>query len=130
MAKFLWKTCVIDELSPDECCTCTSLAYSQLMLNCVALDRTFHALSDRWRRWIVECLSDGRPASVSQIAEPLPIALATILRHLKVLENSGLIHTQKVGRVRTCRIEPQALQLLDDWITPRRRLWDRRLQQR
>jgi DNA-binding transcriptional ArsR family regulator len=100
------------------------------MLNCVALDRIFHALGDRWRRWIVECLSDGQPASVSQIAEPLPIALATILRHLKVLEDSGLIHTQKVGRVRTCRIEPQALHLLDDWITPRRRLWERRLQQR
>lgn len=78
----------------------------------------------------MECLSDGRPASVGQIAEPLPIALATILQHLKVLEASGLVHTQKVGRVRTCRIEPQALQLLDDWITPRRRLWDRRLQQR
>ena len=99
------------------------------MLNGVALDGIFHALSDPWRRWIVECLCDGEPASVGQIAEALPIALATILRHLQVLEASGLIHTQKVGRVRTCRIEPQALQLLDDWITRRRRLWDRRLQQ-
>jgi DNA-binding transcriptional ArsR family regulator len=99
------------------------------VLDCVVLDGIFHALSDPWRRWIVQCLSDGEAASVGQIAEPLPIALATILQHLKVLEASGLVHTQKVGRVRTCRIEPQALLLLDEWITPRRRLWDRRLQQ-
>lgn len=98
------------------------------MLNWVALDGIFHALSDRWRRWIVECLCDGQPAPVSQFAETLPITLATILQHLKVLEDSGLIRTQKVGRVRTCRIEPQALHLLDDWISPRRRLWDERLQ--
>jgi DNA-binding transcriptional ArsR family regulator len=97
------------------------------MLNYVALDRIFGALADPTRRFMIECLCDGE-ASVSQLAEPLPLNLPAILQHLKVLEESGLIHTRKVGRVRTCRIEPQALRLLDHWMTPRRRLWDRRLQ--
>ena len=99
------------------------------MLNLIALDRIFDALGDPTRRWIVEVLCDGED-SVSRIAEPFPLALTTILQHIKVLEQSGLIHTQKIGRERRCRIEPQALRLLDEWVTPRRRVWDTRPQWR
>jgi DNA-binding transcriptional ArsR family regulator len=74
-----------------------------------------------------ECLCDGE-ASVSWLAEHLPLGLATILQHLQVLEDDGLIHTVKIGRKRICRIEPQSLRLLDQWVTPRRRGWDTRLQ--
>jgi DNA-binding transcriptional ArsR family regulator len=96
------------------------------MLTWHALDLIFHALSDPTRRWIVEDLCD-REASVGQLAEPLPIELSTILQHLKVLEHSGLIRTQKIGRVRRCCIEPQSLRILDEWVTRRRRVWDHRL---
>jgi DNA-binding transcriptional ArsR family regulator len=97
------------------------------MLSCVALDKIFWALADPTRRFMFECLCDGH-ASVSELAEPLPLSLPAILQHLRVLEECGLIHTHKYGRVRSCSIEPQALRLLDEWISPRRRLWDRRLQ--
>jgi DNA-binding transcriptional ArsR family regulator len=95
------------------------------MLKSLALDRIFHALSDPTRRWIVEDLCDAE-ASVVQLAEPLSIRLQTIHKHLKVLERSGLIRTRKVGRVRSCCIEPQALRILDDWVTRHRSMWDRR----
>jgi DNA-binding transcriptional ArsR family regulator len=65
-----------------------------------------------------------REASVTEIAEPLPLALSTILNHLRVLERSGLIQTEKRGQVRRCRLDPQALQLLGEWVTQRRYLWD------
>ena len=96
------------------------------MLNWVALDRIFHALADPTRRYMVECLCDGE-ASVSWLAEHLPLSLPAILQHLQVLEEHGLIRTEKIGRKRMCRIEPQALRLLDQWVTPRRRVWDSRL---
>jgi len=95
------------------------------MLKRLALDRIFHALSDPTRRWIVEDLC-GREATVQQLAEPLPVGLPTILGHLKVLERSGLIRTRKIGRERSCCIEPQALGILDEWMTQHRRVWDRR----
>jgi DNA-binding transcriptional ArsR family regulator len=97
------------------------------MLNCVALDKVFKSLADPWRRHMIECLCDGE-ASVSYLAEHLPLSLSAILKHLQVLEENGLIHTEKVGRQRICRIEPQALQLLDQWVSPRRKVWDHRLQ--
>jgi DNA-binding transcriptional ArsR family regulator len=93
------------------------------MLKCLTLDPIFHALADPTRRFIVEGLCDGQ-ASVSEIAEPLPLALSTILQHLKVLERSGLIHTEKRGAVRSCRLEPQGLQLLGEWVMERRYAWD------
>jgi DNA-binding transcriptional ArsR family regulator len=96
------------------------------MLNWVALDRIFHALADPTRRYMVECLCDGE-ASVSWLAEHLPLSLPAILQHLQVLEEHGLIRTEKIGRKRMCRIEPQAVRLLDQWVTPRRRVWDTRL---
>ena len=95
------------------------------MLNYRALDSVFQALADPTRRAIIERLSDG-DASVSDLAEPLPISLAAVVQHVQALEQSGLIHTEKAGRVRTCRLEPQALRLLDHWITQRRSLWQRR----
>ena len=97
------------------------------MLNWVALDRIFHSLADPTRRYVIEFLCDGE-ASVSWLAEHLPLGLPTILQHLQVLEENGLIHTEKIGRKRVCRIEPQALRVLDQWVTQRRRVWDPRLQ--
>ena len=90
------------------------------------VDRVFHALGDPTRRAIVEKLSEG-PISVSRLAKPLAITLAAVVQHLQVLEKSGLVHTQKVGRVRTCRIEPKGLTVAERWIGDRRSLWERRL---
>jgi DNA-binding transcriptional ArsR family regulator len=97
------------------------------MLNqSVALDRMFHALADPTRRVMVERLARG-PASVSQLAEPLTMSLPAVVQHLAVLEASGLVRSEKVGRVRTCRIEPKALRTAEQWITARRTIWERRL---
>jgi DNA-binding transcriptional ArsR family regulator len=90
------------------------------------LDHVFQALSDPSRRVIVERLSDG-PASVSELAAPLPMSLPAVVQHLHVLEESGLITSEKVGRVRTCRIEPAAMQPVERWIDERRRAWEQRL---
>lgn len=90
-----------------------------------AIDRVFHALGDRTRRAIVEKLSEG-PVSVSRLAQPLDITLAAVVQHLQILEASGLVQTQKVGRVRTCRIEPRGLSIAESWISERRLLWQRR----
>lgn len=90
------------------------------------IDRVFHALGDPTRRAMVEKLSEG-PVSVSRLAKPLAITLAAVVQHLQVLEKSGLVRTQKVGRVRTCRIEPKGLTVAERWIGDRRSLWERRL---
>jgi DNA-binding transcriptional ArsR family regulator len=90
------------------------------------IDRVFHALADPTRRAIVEKLSEG-PATVSRLAEPLDITLAAVVQHLQVLEESGLVGTEKVGRVRTCRIEPAGLSAVAQWIAERRSEWERRL---
>lgn len=86
----------------------------------------FHALSDPGRRSMVERLSRG-PASVSELALPLDMTLSAVVQHLAVLEASGLVRSQKVGRVRTCQIEPERLQLAEQWINARRTTWERRL---
>jgi len=96
------------------------------MLDHQALDRVFHALSDPSRRAMVHRLSRG-PASVSELAEPLDMTLAAVVQHLQVLEDSGVVRTEKIGRVRTCRIEPAVLAGAEDWIAKRRALWERRL---
>jgi DNA-binding transcriptional ArsR family regulator len=96
------------------------------MLNQPQLDGLFQALQDPTRRAIVERLSLG-PASVSQLAEPLPMTLPAVMQHLQVLEDSGLVRSEKAGRVRTCRIEPAALQMAEQWINERRTTWERRL---
>jgi DNA-binding transcriptional ArsR family regulator len=90
------------------------------------LDLMFQALADPGRRLMVERLSKG-PASVSQLAEPLAMSLSAVVQHLQVLEASGLVRSEKVGRVRTCTIEPKALGLAEKWISDRRTLWERRL---
>lgn len=92
----------------------------------VSIDRVFHALGDPTRRAIVERLSRGE-VSVSKLHAPLNITLAAVVQHLQVLERSGLIHTTKVGRVRTCRIEPKGLTVIERWINDRRALWEKRL---
>jgi DNA-binding transcriptional ArsR family regulator len=90
------------------------------------VDRVFHALGDPTRRAILERLSAG-PISVSKLARPLDITLAAVVQHLQVLERSGLVHTQKLGRVRTCRMEPRGLSIAERWIDERRSLWEKRL---
>lgn len=90
------------------------------------LDRVFQALADPSRRLMVERLSRG-PASVSELASPLSMTLAAVVQHVQVLEASGLVRTQKIGRVRTCTIEPIVLRTAEHWITERRTSWERRL---
>ncbi len=75
---------------------------------------------------MVERLTRG-PASVSQLAEPLAMSLAAVVQHVQVLEASGLVRSEKVGRVRTCHIEPAALRTAEHWIAERRTTWERRL---
>jgi DNA-binding transcriptional ArsR family regulator len=97
------------------------------MLNQVAdLDRVFQALADPGRRLMVERLSEG-PASVSELGRPLSMSLAAVVQHVQVLEASGLVWSQKVGRTRTCSINPAALRSAESWIAERRGLWERRL---
>lgn len=83
------------------------------------LDHAFHALSDPSRRAMLERLSRG-PASVSELALPLPITLPAVVQHVQVLQASGLIRSEKTGRVRTCRIEPRVLEAAERWIAERR----------
>jgi DNA-binding transcriptional ArsR family regulator len=90
------------------------------------VDRVFHALADRHRRAIVERLSRG-PATVSELARPLPMSLPGALQHVRILEASGLVRSEKVGRVRTCRIEPAAIRPVERWIAARRLSWEGRL---
>jgi DNA-binding transcriptional ArsR family regulator len=92
----------------------------------ISIDGVFHALGDPTRRAIVDRLSLG-PASVSGLATPLAITVTAVAQHLQVLERSGLVHTQKAGRVRTCRIEPVGFSALEQWIGEHRALWERRL---
>jgi DNA-binding transcriptional ArsR family regulator len=90
------------------------------------IDVVFHALSDGNRRAMIDRLLDG-PASVSELARPLAISLPALVQHLHVLEASGVVRSQKVGRVRTCEIEPLALSTAERWISERRAAWEARL---
>jgi DNA-binding transcriptional ArsR family regulator len=92
----------------------------------VTIGSVFHALGDPTRRTIVERLSEG-PLSVSRLAEPLDMTLTAVVQHLQILEESGLVHTEKVGRVRTCRLATMGFSILEQWIADRRSLWERRL---
>ena len=97
------------------------------MLNDVAdLDRVFHALADPGRRLMLERLSQG-PASVSELGRPLTMSLAAVVQHVQILEASGLVQTQKLGRTRTCRLNPAALRSAERWISERRTFVERRL---
>jgi DNA-binding transcriptional ArsR family regulator len=90
------------------------------------LDLMFQALADPTRRKMVERLTQGS-ASVSELAAPFQMSLPAVVQHLQVLEQSGLVTTQKIGRVRTCTIDPGALSLAEKWINDRRIGWERRL---
>jgi len=90
------------------------------------LDLVFQALADPSRRAMVERLCRG-PASVSELARPLAMSLPAVVQHLQVLQDSGLVRSEKVGRVRTCQIEPAALRTAEKWIIERRTTWERRL---
>ena len=91
-----------------------------------SLDATFHALADPNRRAMVERLTGGE-ASVSELAEPFAMSLAGVVQHVQVLERSGLIRTEKRGRVRTCRIDPDALSAAERWMAERRAGWEKSL---
>ena len=91
-----------------------------------SLDRVFAALADPTRRSIVERLCRG-PVTVSALAEPMAMSLPAVFQHLKVLESSGLVRSEKTGRVRTCHIEPTALTWAEGWIASRQMAWERRL---
>ena len=102
-----------------------ALVILKYMLNHIdPLNLVFQALADPTRRALVERLSKG-PASVSELAEPLDMSLPAVVQHLQVLETSGLIRTEKTGRVRTCRMDARAFNLAEQWISRRRTVWQR-----
>ena len=90
------------------------------------LDLVFHALADPARRVMVERLSRG-PATVSDLARPLGMSLPGVVQHIKVLEESGLVSSVKVGRVRTCRVEEKSFAAAERWFAERRAFWERTL---
>jgi len=98
----------------------------KLMLKYKPVDEVFRALSDSTRRDLVERLSGG-PATVSQLAQPLEMSLSAVVQHLAILESCGVVRSEKVGRTRTCRLEPMGLRLAEDWFAGQRALWERRL---
>ena len=87
------------------------------------LDRTFFALADASRRSIVVRLTQG-PASVSELAEPLAMSLPAVVQHIDVLQRSGIVRSEKVGRVRTCRLEPAPRRTVEQWIAQHRATWE------
>lgn len=91
-----------------------------------ALDRVFHALADPTRRRLVERLVRG-PTSVSDLAAPFDMSLSAVMQHLRVLVDCGLASSEKIGRVRTCRVEPAVLRLAEDWLSRQRTGWEHRL---
>ena len=91
-----------------------------------SLDLAFQALGDPTRRAIVARLAGG-PLSVSELARPLPMSLPAVLQHLAVLEGAGLVASAKSGRVRTCRLEREALAAAESWLAGQRTAWERRL---
>jgi DNA-binding transcriptional ArsR family regulator len=91
-----------------------------------SLDLAFHALADPARRSMIDRLSRG-PASASELAAPLPMSLSAAVQHLRILEASGLVRSEKVGRVRHCRLDREQLHAAEGWIADRRALWNARL---
>ncbi len=99
--------------------------YDQGMHGAVTADDVFFALGDASRRAIVDRLSRG-PASVSSLAEPLDVTLAAVVQHVQVLERCGVVHSEKVGRVRTCQLASEGLATAERWIAQRRAQWEAR----
>jgi DNA-binding transcriptional ArsR family regulator len=92
------------------------------------LDDVFHALGDPTRRAVLARLCKG-PASVTDLAAPFRMALPSFVQHIRVLEKSGLIGSNKKGRVRTCHVKPQALTAAESWISNQRAAWEKRMDQ-
>lgn len=92
----------------------------------VDINRVFQALGDATRRNMIDTLSSG-PQSVSSLAAPLNMSLAAVVQHLQILEDSGIVISEKIGRVRTCKVVPAALSAAENWLHERRSLWERRL---
>jgi DNA-binding transcriptional ArsR family regulator len=92
----------------------------------VNIDRLFHAVGDPTRRALLDRLSEG-PQSVSKLAAPLGITLTAVSQHLQILEECGLAHTEKVGRVRTCQIASAGFDALEQWVRDHRTAWEQRL---
>ncbi|MGB8480183.1 MAG: metalloregulator ArsR/SmtB family transcription factor [Acidobacteriaceae bacterium] len=92
----------------------------------INIDGLFHALGDPTRRAILDKLCEG-PLSVTRLAAPLGVSVTAVMQHLQILEESGLVHTEKVGRIRTCRVDTAGFAALQQWIKDHRTLWERRL---
>jgi DNA-binding transcriptional ArsR family regulator len=93
--------------------------------NHAALDSVFHALADPTRRAVIQRLSQGS-ATVSELAEPFDMALPSFVKHIAVLEASGLIGSKKIGRVRTCTLKPRKLAAAERWFGEQRARWESR----
>jgi DNA-binding transcriptional ArsR family regulator len=91
-----------------------------------SIHRVFHALGDPTRRLLLERMTAG-PVSVSHLAEPLKMTLAAVVQHLQILEDSGLVVTEKSGRVRVCRVDPAGLVIAEKWLADRRPAWEKKL---
>jgi DNA-binding transcriptional ArsR family regulator len=94
----------------------------------ISLDRVFYALADTTRRSVLQRLST-RPSPVSELAEPFDMALPSFMQHLDVLEDCGLVRSQKAGRVRTYQLAPQSLRAAEQWLMKHRTMWETRLDQ-
>ena len=92
----------------------------------IKIDQVFHALGDPTRRAILEKLSEA-PTSVTNLAAPLNVTPTAVIQHLQILEQSGLVHTEKLGRIRTCRLQTTGIDVAQKWLSARRTIWDRRL---
>ncbi|MCI0158832.1 metalloregulator ArsR/SmtB family transcription factor [Leifsonia shinshuensis] len=90
------------------------------------VDDVFHALADPSRRRMVERLAAG-PATVSELARPLPMSMPAVVQHLRILQDSGLVRSSKTGRVRTCELDREVLDAAESWFAAQRRVWDQRL---
>jgi DNA-binding transcriptional ArsR family regulator len=118
---------MLSRLAYDSNCQTTNC----MILSCMAkhnleLSLLFHALSDATRRDILARLMQG-PAAVSDLAQPTGLRLPTVMRHLSVLEDAGLVASVKSGRVRSCAIVPEAFQPVRDWLEDQRAVWEGRL---
>jgi DNA-binding transcriptional ArsR family regulator len=100
---------------------------SRMANHCVVLDSVFHALADPTRRAVIQRLSRG-PATVSDLAEPFDMALPSFMKHVSVLEDIGLVRSTKVGRIRTCMLEPKNLAAAERWFEEQRAIWTSRYQ--
>lgn len=114
------------EGSPKQLGIDLSVCYGRAVPTAEVLDRTFRALADPTRRAIVVRLARGS-ASVSDLAAPLGMSLPAVHQHLGVLQDSGLVSSEKVGRVRTCRLEPAPMRSVEAWVHEHRTIWEGRL---